>query len=230
MTREGELLFKCCQKISTQLDECLFELQNNKLEKSQLILSCEPTISMKWLIPRLVEFKQIGYDFDIILLTGGGVVDFENNHIDIAIRRNDFDWGEHIFSEKIVDEYIVMVQTPQLTRNTDLLISISRPNFFKNLNKLRPFTKILQEYSKIELEHFYLCLEGCLAGLGATIISIYMIEKELSWNFLEKNTPVINDGSSYYLLSHRDFEEDPRKLLFLEWLKKEMTKTLSAHI
>ena len=71
MTQEGELLFSCCQTIFGKLDQCLIQLNANKFEKKQLVLSCEPTISMKWLIPRLSKFKKMGYDFDVILITGG---------------------------------------------------------------------------------------------------------------------------------------------------------------
>ena len=222
LTKDGQSLFNCCQKLFNQLDECLIELTQNQNLKKQLVLSCEPTISMKWLIPRLSKFKELGHDFDVVLLTGGGSIDFEKNNIDMAIRRNDFDWGEHIFSEKIADEYITIVQSPNLTNKTELLVSTSRPNFLKDLYRIKGLKSILRDYSKVELEHFYLCLEGCLAGLGATIISIYMIEKELSWKFLEKTTPAFQDGSAYYLLSHKAFEEDPRKIIFLEWLKQEM--------
>jgi len=216
VTPEGEILFNCCQRIFSQLDECLIGLNNT--EEKQLILSCEPTISMKWLIPRLSKFKELGHDFDIVLLTGGGEVDFEKNKIDIAIRRNDFNWGEHIHSEKIADEYIVIAHKSNSCNNNNLLISTSRPNLFKNINKILKF----RDYSKIELEHFYLCLEGCLAGLGDTVISIYMIEKELEYDLLEKISFPVHDGSSYYLLSHTAFETDKRKKIFLNWLKQEM--------
>ncbi|EKU61169.1 lysR family transcriptional regulator domain protein [Acinetobacter sp. 1245593] len=40
-----------------------------------------------------------------------------------------------------------------------------------------------------------------------------------------KNSPVIQDNSAYFLLSHSAFEEDPRKTLFLEWLKAEMNES-----
>lgn len=89
---------------------------------------------------------------------------------------------------------------------------------------------VLKTYSKTELEHFYLCLEGCLAGLGATIISIYMIEKELELKALDQLTQPIQDGSSYYLLSHTSFKEDPRKIIFLNWLKNEMTQSQMNHL
>jgi len=225
ITQEGELLFKCCQRIFIQLDECLTELKNDKFDKKQLVISCEPTISMKWLIPRLSKFKDLGHDFNVVLLTGGGTVDFEKNNIDLAIRRNDFNWGEHIFSEKIADEYMVMVQASHQVHTHELLVSLSRPNFSKNLIRITEFKEFIHQSPQIELEHFYLCLEGCLAGLGATIISIYMIEKELERGALQKLTPTIKDNSSYYLLSHTNITEDPRKIIFLDWLKNEMKET-----
>ena len=225
MTEQGEILLNCCHQVFGQLDECLIELSQPKAENKQLVLSCEPTLSMKWLIPRLSKFKKLGHDFEVVLLTAGGVVDFEKDNIDIAIRRNDFAWGEHIYSEKIADEYIALVQATKPSETNDLLISTSRPNFFKSVSRIAELKQSLKGYTKVELEHFYLCLEGCLAGLGATVISIYMIEKELEWNLLKKISPVVQDNSAYFLLSHSAFEEDPRKTIFLEWLKAEMNES-----
>lgn len=225
ITEQGEILLNCCHQVFGQLDECLIELSQPKTHNKQLVLSCEPTLSMKWLIPRLSKFKKFGHDFEVVLLTAGGVVDFEKDNIDIAIRRNDFDWGEHIYSEKIADEYIAMIQATTSSDTKDVLISTSRPNFFKSISRIAELKQSLKGYAKVELEHFYLCLEGCLAGLGATVISIYMIEKELEWNVLQKISPVVQDNSAYFLLSHSAFEEDSRKTIFLEWLKTEMSES-----
>ncbi|MNT77146.1 hypothetical protein D3C72_2162270 [compost metagenome] len=52
-----------------------------------------------------------------------------------------------------------------------------------------------------------------------------MIEKELEWNVLKKISPVVQDNSAYFLLSRSAFEEDPRKIIFLEWLKTEMNES-----
>ncbi|WP_434279215.1 LysR family transcriptional regulator [Acinetobacter sp. CE-15] len=229
ITHEGEILFNCCQKVFAQLDECLTELNINNFENKPLVLSCEPTISMKWLIPRLSKFKEMGHDFNVVLLTGGGIVDFEINNIDIAIRRNDFNWGEHVFSEKIADEYMVIVQNPDSTTE-ELLVSSSRPNFLNSLKKINEFKDFLKNTPQVKLEHFYLCLEACLAGLGATIISIYMIEKELDRGAFQKLTPAIKDNSSYYLLSHTKISDDPRKLIFLNWIKNEMEESQLNHL
>ena len=60
MTKQGETLLSCCHQVFGQLDECLIQLSQPKTENKQLVLSCEPTLSMKWLIPRLSKFKSSG--------------------------------------------------------------------------------------------------------------------------------------------------------------------------
>lgn len=72
------------------------------------------------------------------------------------------------------------------------------------------------------LEHFYLCIEACLAGLGATVVSGYMVEKELDFQMFDMLTPINPDGSAYYLLSAAPFEDDLHKVLFKNWLIEEM--------
>jgi DNA-binding transcriptional LysR family regulator len=97
---EGGILFACCEPVFPKIDQCLQQLQQDHFKKL-LILSCEPTIAMKWLIPRLVQFKQRYPEIEISLLTAGGVADFNAQHIDLALRRNDFDWGKVIDSKKM---------------------------------------------------------------------------------------------------------------------------------
>lgn len=222
LTENGKVLFQCCQKIFNQLDSCLVGIKQKDIEKKQLTLSCEPTFAMKWLIPRLSKFKELNHGFDIVLLTGGGVVNFKENPIDLALRRDDFLWEENIFSEKIAKEYVVMVQKFEMPLNKILLVSSSRPNLLNHLRKNSQIKQMIKDYSISEFEHFYLCLEACLAGLGSTIISAYMIEKEIEYQLLDTVIPAFSDHSAYYLLSSTSFEEDHRKMIFMEWLKQEM--------
>lgn len=54
-----------------------------------LVLSCEPTLLMRWLIPRIAGFMQEQPRLSIQLVAGGGPFAFGRG-IDLAIRRNDF--------------------------------------------------------------------------------------------------------------------------------------------
>ena len=222
LTEDGLALFDCCEQVFPQIDQCIVQMtREKKNEKKTLILSCEPTIAMKWLIPRLVQFKLRYPEIDISLLTGGGEADFKAQNIDLALRRNDFEWGKAIYSEKMADEYMVGVSRHNhLAPMSQLFISSSRPKIwtqFKDAYKAQ-FT----HFQKVALEHFYLCIEACLAGLGATVASAYMVEKELDFQMLDMLTPIVQDGSTYYLLSASPFEDDPNKVIFKDWLIEEM--------
>ena len=225
LTSNGSLLFACCQQVFAKLDDCLVDLKNQQYEKKQLVLSCEPTISMKWLIPRLAEFSSLNYGFEILLLTGGGIVDFQGKSIDIALRRNDFEWDKNIFHEKIIEEYIVAVRNTRTDQTNTLLLTSSRPHLWQHINKSKLVSSDILSYEHMVLEHFYLCIEGCLAGLGTAIVSIFMVEKEISHEFLELVHPPVADSSSYHLLSYYPFYEDERKVIFKNWLKIEMTRS-----
>lgn len=222
LTGDGLTLFDCCEQVFPQIDQCLVQMtREKKNEKKTLILSCEPTIAMKWLIPRLVQFKLRYPEIDISLLTAGGEADFKVQNIDLALRRNDFDWGKAIYSEKMADEYMVCVSRHNhLAPMSQLFISSSRPKLwtqFKDAYKAQ-FT----HFQKVALEHFYLCIEASLAGLGATVVSAYMVEKELDFQMLDMLTPIVQDGSTYYLLSASPFEDDQHKVIFKGWLIEEM--------
>ena len=225
LTSNGSLLFACCQQVFARLDDCLVDLKNQQYEKKQLVLSCEPTISMKWLIPRLGDFNSLNYGFEIVLLTGGGIVDFQGKSIDIALRRNDFEWDKNIFHEKIIEEYIVAVRNTRTDQTNTLLLTSSRPHLWQHINKSKLVSSDILSYEHMVLEHFYLCIEGCLAGLGTAIVSIFMVEKEISHQFLELVHPPVADSSSYHLLSYYPFYEDERKVIFKNWLKIEMTRS-----
>ena len=225
LTSNGSLLFACCQQVFAKLDDCVVDLKNQQYEKKQLVLSCEPTISMKWLIPRLAEFNSLNYGFEILLLTGGGIVDFQGKSIDIALRINDFEWVKNIFHEKIIEEYIVVVRNTRTDQTNTLLLTSSRPHLWQHINKSKLVSSDILSYEHMVLEHFYLCIEGCLAGLGTAIVSIFMVEKEISHEFLELVNPPVADSSSYHLLSYYPFYEDERKVIFKNWLKIEMTRS-----
>jgi LysR family glycine cleavage system transcriptional activator len=69
------------------------------------VLSCEPRLLMRWLIPRWPDFQARHPGIDIHLLATGGAVSFDSG-IDFAIRRDDFSWppGHHaetLFVERI---------------------------------------------------------------------------------------------------------------------------------
>ncbi|WP_074249092.1 LysR family transcriptional regulator, partial [Pseudomonas aeruginosa] len=70
-----------------------------------LVLSCEPTLLMRWLIPRIAGFMQEQPRLSIQLVAGGGPFAFGRG-IDLAIRRNDFPWPPGSHAHWLFDEQV----------------------------------------------------------------------------------------------------------------------------
>ncbi|MBP2544052.1 LysR family transcriptional regulator [Acinetobacter guillouiae] len=222
LTSEGVLLLNCCQNIFHEIDKCLIKLNNRETDLNELVISCESTLCMKWLIPRLKSFNDLNNPFKIKIITDDKLTDF--NHLDLAIRRDDFHWKEHIYNTKLVNEIMFFIQNPAHI-GENILISSSRPKFWGSLLKINQIRDKITHFHYKELDHFSLCIEGCLSGLGVTFASGYMIENELKNQKLEPIITPFQDGSSYYLLSASPFEEDYRKTVFKNWLIEELRQT-----
>lgn len=222
LTSEGVLLLSCCQNIFHEIDKCLIKLNNTELDLNDLVISCEPTLCMKWLIPRLKNFNNQNYPFKIKVINDDGSLDF--SHVDISIRRDDFLWKEHIYNIKLMNEIMFFIQNPAQIGD-HVLISSSRPKFWGSLLKINSIRDKITHLNYKEFDQFYLCIEACLSGLGATFASGYMIENELKNQKLEPIIESFQDGSSYYLLSASPIVEDYRKVVFKNWLLEELNQT-----
>lgn len=247
LTMEGQQLYSTCQQIFELLDQRLIQLQQTPLQAMPLAVSCEPTLAMKWLIPRLADFQQRYPSIEISLLTAGGAVDWQKHPIDLALRRDDFEFSPHLYAEKIAAEYMLCVSKPDASASArtrlqasqffvsstttqpdqTVFVSSSRPSIWQDFNQQLSNRNLAIQLKPKSLQHFYLCLESSLAGLGASIASIYMLEKELQHHMLQARCPIYADQSSYYLLSALPFEQDPRKICFKNWLIEQMQ--LTAH-
>lgn len=68
-------------------------------------LSCEPTLLMRWLIPRLPAFQAAHSGIAVHLVAAGGPVHFGNG-IDLAIRRSDFVLSPDMQADLLFEERV----------------------------------------------------------------------------------------------------------------------------
>ena len=140
-----------------------------------LLLSCEPTLLMRWLIPRWGDFQARYPQHTVHLVAGGGAVEWGRG-IDLAIRRNDFDCGRNVQMQPLCAERMGPVCHPDrlahffalqsdgglaLHGDATLLHSKTRPKAWEDWWKNRPNqppTQIQQAQAAgdLVLEHFYL--------------------------------------------------------------------------
>jgi transcriptional regulator, LysR family len=226
LTPAGRALHDTTQAIFEQLEGTVQRLQQQERD-NVLVLSCEPTIAMRWLIPRLPRFHAAHPDLQLHLVAAGGPVDFARSGVDLALRRDDFHWPPALHSMKICDEWIGPVSRTN-SDNLDgqrLLHSSTRPNAWPTW--LRLSERQATHSERGDFEHFYLSLQAASAGLGLAIASALMVRDELDSGQLHAPFGFLRDGSAYYLLSPQPLSDGGKRQRFAEWVMSECQACLT---
>ncbi|MBS63924.1 LysR substrate-binding domain-containing protein [Salinisphaera sp.] len=223
LTNKGRELYRVSQDLFDTLANTLTAFEKTTDFDQPLVVSCEPTIAIRWLIQRLPAFYRAYPHITLHLFAAGGPVDFRASAIDVALRRDDFDWGPALYSRRIADEITGIVGLPEAAADTSpctILHTSSRPSAWQawrpQLAKWRPIER------ELTFEHFYLSLQAARAGLGFGIGSVYMVEQQIGAGELEAPLGFKADGSAYWLLCPSPIDHDPRKRALVDWLETQM--------
>ncbi|HHQ6615193.1 TPA: LysR family transcriptional regulator [Serratia fonticola] len=233
LTPDGVRLKTACQEMLEILKAAIEQLGSCQSDQP-LVVSCEPTIMMRWLIPRLPLFNKKKPDIQIHLFAAGGPIDFARNHVDLALRRDDFNWDRNLFSEMIGRELMGPVSKAELLGEAFPLGKISalhthtRPDAWQHWLKFNNLN--IEVINNTWFEHFYIMLEAIGAGVGIGLCSLYMVEKGLRNGQLIAPCGFVPDGSSYHLLSSKPFHIDYRKTAFLTWIREEFNDSEGLYL
>ncbi|ELX8378232.1 LysR substrate-binding domain-containing protein [Providencia vermicola] len=222
LTSAGKKLFHTTREIFAQLETTLQELAQEQ-DSHVVSISCEPTIAMKWLIPRLTLFYRTYPHITVHLIAAGGPIDFTKAGVDLALRRNDFKWDDSIYAEEICRERMGLVQSADLQNQTNdmtLLYPASRPSVWQQWQQ--QMGEVKRSNRQVSYEHFYLCIQAAASGQGITIASCLMVEDEIKSGQLIAPQGFIEDGSAYYLLAPKAPSMGSTRYLFSEWLKENL--------
>lgn len=165
-------------------------------------------------------------DVVVHLSAGGGPVFFERDNIDLAIRRDDFQFPDKASRTRLFAERIGPVCRPDLaTRLIDaagvsqvaLLHTETRPQAWDDWRRITGMRA--EPTSEQTLEHFYLTLPAAAAGVGVAIAPYAVVRDDLDRGQLVAPFGFVSDGTSYHLLSRRSPEDDGRVRQLTAWLQ-----------
>ncbi|MDQ0634241.1 LysR family glycine cleavage system transcriptional activator [Arthrobacter pascens] len=197
-------------------------------QSDSLVLSCEPTLLMRWLLPRLPALYQAVPGVDLHLSGAGGRIDLARQGVDIAVRRNDFAIPLLMDSTILTSERIGPVCSPDMASKIStigdlsavpLLHSATRPGAWTDWKENAPAPEFPAR-SETTFEHFYLSLQAAAAGVGVAIGPYALVADDLRDGRLVAPFGFVEDGSKYVFLS-RD-PGDTRVGLIREWFIHEM--------
>jgi len=126
--RRGLLLTESGQSLLSELREVFLGLDNamerviDSGSRGTITLSVAPTFAVMWLIPRLQKFYTLHPDIDVRISTGLGLVDFQRDDFDAAIRLGNGHWFG-LEAVKLFDESVTPMCSPRLLEGPDALKS-----------------------------------------------------------------------------------------------------------
>ena len=222
LTREGLALSAAVTRALAEIRAGVEEMR--RLSDGPLTLSCEPSLTLAWLIPRLARLER-STKLRIHVSQGGGAVDFAREGVDFALRRADFDQRSS-YAAPVMDEWVGPVCAPALARrvskaleSTPLLRTRTRPDAWASWCAQTGRPK-LSARGKL-FDHFSTAIQAAIAGLGATIGPFQLVEAELESGRLVAPFGFVKGDVGYVLLARRPFEGDPRGARLLAWLERE---------
>lgn len=196
-----------------------------------LVISCEPTFLIRWLIARLGDLQTaIGSGRDVRFVSAGGAVPFSREGIDLAIRRADFPIGDDVKAAPFLNEQIGPVCRSDLVDRLTgpgpiegvLLHTASRPDAWTTWSA-RTGTP-LRPTRELRFEHFYLSLQAAVAGAGIAIGPIALVADDLSNGSLHAPRGFVEDNTAYVLMAPGDSDNAAVFDTVLEWLRVESAK------
>ncbi|SDR54722.1 transcriptional regulator, LysR family [Paraburkholderia fungorum] len=212
-----------------------FELVANACEElreasddTTLTLACEPTLMMRWLIPNLPSLQNFRPQINVHLVAASGPA--LGSGVDMAIRRNDVEWGTGIEAVKLFEERVGPVCRSDLVNRyfgkrhglpytkaaAPILHTRTRESAWDTWSSITRTS--LQNTSEETFEHFYFSLQAASAGLGVAIGPWLLVRDEIKSGQLAAPMGFVEDGSTYFLVSRRPFVSSPARTAVRDWL------------
>jgi len=203
-----------------------------RLAPGPLTLSCSATIMMKWLIPRLSEFKRANPNVEIRLNLSHGEVNFVQDQISLAIRTSFNRAPRDVMIEPLLREQIGPVGHPDYVSREGIssVASLSRARILETATRPKawPEWSSLVNCSNVDVraqeryEHFYLVIQAAVSQLGVAIVPRYLIEEEIESGQLVAPLGFVESGHTLnlWIAPHERFRDDVRRLA--AWIKERM--------
>lgn len=230
LTDAGRRLAKAVGDGFDLMRHAVADLRADARKGRRWVLSCEPTLLMRWLIPRWPDFQARHPEIEVHLVAGGGPFSFRSG-IDLAIRRDDFLWPDSYHAETLFAEKIGPVCRPDkaaawlsskkgaaaLHTGAPRLHSRTRPSAWHEWAAATGQT--LSAAQEQTFEHFYFSLQAAVAGLGIAIGPWNLVRDDLDSGMLVAPLGFIADGSRYCLLSPQPLPPNEPQADLLAWLR-----------
>jgi DNA-binding transcriptional LysR family regulator len=230
LTPAGEALNLTVGRFFNELAATVQSLRTTGAEQSTLVLSCEPSVAMRWLIPRLGSFQPAHPGIALHLSVGGGLVDFRRDRVNLAIRRLDFAVPQTWNVRRLFSEKVGPVMKPELVPTFEhgdylALGSKTRPEAWAQWLKAHPSARHPTDIRYYD--HHSLIVEAALAGLGVALSPLVLAIDDVERGRLAAPAGFDPDGSQYGLIWLGSTELQGVEFELAEWLEAQFSSLMT---
>jgi DNA-binding transcriptional LysR family regulator len=233
LTREGELLKGYTTQAFQTLNAGVQRL--SQVKTNCLDVSCEPTLTMRWLMPRISDFYENNPNTDVRLSTAGGPVTLSSSDSSLAIRRDDFELIQDYRKIPLVDEWVGPVVSPEYWQRVKsnlstikLIHSDTRPKAWSNWSNISGDKSLLNNTYQT-FAHFYFCFQAAVDGLGAAIGSYPLVVDDIKRGNLIAPFGFVLSGNSYILLGQESTSDNDLEKKFIGWIKNQLLQCVPTN-
>lgn len=224
LTERGRVFAERTEAVLEQLEKTCERLMTGQ-GRHRLSVSCEPSLAMRWLMPRLEAFRRIEPRVDVQLSTAGGPIDLSAQGVHLAIRRSDFIWPRGYACRTLGKECMGPVCSPgywtdNARKPARLLHTRTRPQAWPDWRALSGVT--LPADTEQFFDHFYFSLQAATAGMGMAMGPEPLVRDDIARGLLVAPYGFCITPAEYMVLSPRTGDECGYIGSFTEWLAEEL--------
>jgi LysR family glycine cleavage system transcriptional activator len=193
------------------------------------------TLSLRWLLPRMSQFRAEHSDIEVRLTTSNDPVDSLPEPFDVVIRGGPDTFhgfsSRFLFAERrlpvcrpSLPAQLPLTEVADLSRHT-LLHVTSMPRLWHHW-LTEAGQPALQPAASLTFDHFYLTIQAALDGLGVAMGPTALIADDLAAGRLVTPFPKISlPARSYFAYLPEARRNDPHSAVFCDWLEQQGRRT-----
>ena len=219
-TRAGDQLHLATRQAFATLADGLQSLAPPKSQRS-VTLSLSNALAIKWLVPRLPEFRQKFPGIAVYLDSNDELVDFNDSEVDIGLRFGEPDW-DGLYCERLTEEELIVVASSMLVADEQLPMSaesivrlpLLQDEFTGGWDRWaeRVGLDVSQIVSqKIKFMNSAVLMAAVMDNQGVALVRRLLLEDDLAAGRLRQldDTAVPLDSALYFVCRKGDEDREP---------------------
>ncbi|AUH34230.1 LysR substrate-binding domain-containing protein [Paracoccus tegillarcae] len=230
LTEAGERYFEL---ISDKVEGVMqaTELMRGTRQTANMVIRTTPTISTKWLLPRLGRFLELMPDTNIRIDGSNEPVDFNRDNVDLEIRHGLGGWPG-LYTEPLTEERFLPVCSPQLAAPGALtpaeVLDLPIIRSLKAQIQWRAWAEAMRlappaNNTALSFDRSHMAIDAAALGLGVALESELMMEEELRSGRLVMpvaQTPMLQTATQWLVCPRSNLRRH-RVMRLIEWLRDE---------